>query len=70
MITYWVFISCMQALNCLRRAKLLDSLLSKREAALENVENILGQIQMAETDAMVRLSVLAQYILHLAQYKC
>lgn len=59
MTMYWVFISCMQALNCLRRAKLLDSLLNKREAALDNVENILGQIQMAETDAMVRLSVLA-----------
>ena len=36
---------------------MVESILSKREVALHNVQTILGQIQMAETDAMVSWDV-------------
>ena len=46
---------CVQALKLLRQHKVVEASLSKREGALDNLQNILHQIQMAETDAMVSL---------------
>ena len=43
----------MQALKLLRQQKVAQASLEKREGALDNLQNILHQIQMAETDAMV-----------------
>ena len=52
------FYSCaalvtLQALKLLRQQKVAQASLDKRETALDNLQNILHQIQMAETDAMV-----------------
>ena len=43
-----------QAVTLLRRQKVTEASLNKREGALDNLQNILLQIQMAETDAMVK----------------
>ena len=44
-----------QALTLLRRHKVTESSLDKRQGALDNLQSILLQIQMAETDAMVHI---------------
>ena len=44
-----------QALNLLRQQKVIEASLNKREGALDNLQNILHQIQMAETDSLVKL---------------
>ena len=48
-----VFLALVQALQLLRTAKMIQEALRKREGMLENLQSVLVQIQMAETDAKV-----------------
>ena len=43
----------MQALSCVRKSRKVRQLLTTKTAMLENMQHILHQIQMAETNAMV-----------------
>ena len=52
--------STLQALKLLRQHKVAQASLDKREGALDNLQNILHQIQMAETDAMVYIHTQVQ----------
>ena len=45
----------MQALHCLQRGHEVQKLLTSKTAMLENLQHILCQIQMAETNGLVRL---------------
>ena len=45
----------MQALCCVRRSREVRQLLATKAAMLENLQHILHQIQMAETNVMVRV---------------
>lgn len=55
----------MQALSCVRRSREVRQLLATKTAMLENLQHILHQIQMAETNAMVRVTQCAT-----AQHDC
>lgn len=44
---------CVQAVNCVRRSHELQQVLSSKVTMLDNLQHILHQIQMAETDVMV-----------------
>ena len=45
--------SLLQAVRLLKTAKMMEGPLRKREVILENLQTVLVQIQMAETDAKV-----------------
>ena len=45
--------SLLQAVRLLKTAKIMEGPLRKREVMLENLQTVLVQIQMAETDAKV-----------------
>ena len=45
--------SLLQAVRLLKTAKMMEGPLKKREVMLENLQTVLVQIQMAETDAKV-----------------
>lgn len=48
-----------QALSCMRRRLTAEKMVNGRTEMLENLQQILGQIQAAETDAMVHVRALA-----------
>lgn len=58
----------------LRQQKVAQASLDKREGALDNLQNILHQIQMAETDTMVNLIHIiilnSKHLVHLINSTC
>lgn len=45
--------TCKQALQCVRRVREVQQLVVDKTAMLDNLQHILQQIQMAETNALV-----------------
>ena len=55
----------MQAVSCVRRGREVQQLLSSKTTMLNNLQHILHQIQMAESDVMVRCTCsFSIYIVH------
>lgn len=50
----------LQAVGCVRRCHRLQQLLSSKMTMLDNLQHVLHQIQMSETDAMVTSIVTMQ----------